>query len=236
MTPLSYTQLEADVRERRQGLELNMNGSVHTANQGASNGCADLLGLGMDLDFVSPERRNLMAAPENTQYSNGAMSLVDDVPMEMEVDAREREPTARQERPNSASRMEADVQAPGRHLEFDSRVPRHIRAPYSRRNHNGGNRSHQQGDFYAPTYTVYHDPEDARGRAYRHDRQFREASPETLRSRAEASIVAGMADMDVKQERDDRRDGDRYRGGGNKRRRDGKLEKQRWMPSRDSQA
>jgi hypothetical protein len=41
--------------------------------------------------------------------------------------------------------------------------------------------------------------------------------------RAETTFVSAMADLDIKEEREGRRDGDRYRGGGNKRRRDGKT-------------
>jgi len=200
-----------------------MDGTMHTPGQSAGNGVADLLGLGLDLEFVSPERRRLMAAPEHSQYANGAISLIDDMPMEVEMGETETEPTVpgRQEHSNGASLM--DEQAPGRDLDFDHAVPRPIRAPRSRRNLYDAYPQHQQGDYYAPKPALYHDPDDPRGRACRYDREYREASPETLRNRAEASFVSAMADTDVKQERDDRRDGDRYRGGGNKRRRDGEL-------------
>jgi hypothetical protein len=176
--------------------------------------------MDVEMEFVSADRKKLMTAPEYPQYANGAISLVDDVPME--VDARESEQTTRQDGSNGAS-----PEAHGRDLDFDTQLPRPTREPRSRRDRTRIHRSRPQGDFYTPKTSVYHDPDDFRGRAYRYDRQYREASPETLRLRAEAAIVSGMADMDVKQEPENRRDGDRYRGGGNgggnKRRRDGRL-------------
>lgn len=178
-------------------------------NQSADNGFTDLLGLGVDFENVSPERRNLMTAPEFPQ-----LSLVDDVPME---DTRETEPTVRQDT------SLAGEQVPGRDLDFDNHAQRPIRAPRSRRNNYDAYSRYQQRDSYVPGHAVYHDPDDIRVRAYRYDREYREASPETLQNRAEARFVSAMADVDVRQEREDRRDGgDRYRGGGNKRRRDGK--------------
>ncbi|CBY01073.1 hypothetical protein IAQ61_011964 [Plenodomus lingam] len=45
-------------------------------------------------------------------------------------------------------------------------------------------------------------------------------SPETVKHEAGAQLVAAMADVDIKEEREDRRDRGGYRGGNNKRRRD----------------
>ena len=177
----------------------------------------------MDLDFVSDKRRKLMSGPESTQNVVEGTLHIDDVPME--VDTSDIEPTVRQEHSNGANRF--DKQAPRKDLDFDNTVSRPIRAHRFRRTHTDGYPRYQQGDYYTPNYSTYHDPDDTRGRAYRFERQFRDISPEALRLRREATFVSAMADLEVKEEREDRRDGDRYRGGGgggnNKRRRDGEL-------------
>ncbi|EAT83394.2 hypothetical protein SNOG_09202 [Parastagonospora nodorum SN15] len=183
----------------------------------ASDGYADLLGLGMDCEFVAPDGQVLMGGPDMSQHGAAAIPLVDDEPMEVEM---RKEPTSvRPEHPNSAS---FDEQA-RRTLDFSDTAPRPIRAPRSiRNNHYRSSNPHRQGDYYKPK--PYRDLDAVAGRVHDFDRQNRDPSPETARNQGEAIFVSAMADVDVKEERDDRRDGDRYRGGGqNKRRRDGKL-------------
>jgi len=190
----------------------------------ASNGYADLLGLGMDYEFVAPDRQVLMGEPDKSQNRAAAISLIDDEPMEVETgeSRHEKEPTpasVHPEHPNSAS---LDKQG-RRTLDFSNAAPRPIRAPRSiHNNHYRSSNPHRQGDYYKPK--PYRDLDAVAGRAHDFDRQNRDPSPETASNQGEAIFVSAMADVDVKEERDDRRDGDRYRGGGqNKRRRDGKL-------------
>jgi hypothetical protein len=186
-------------------------------------GNADLLGLGEEYDFVSPERRASMAAlfPIPSDLAVKPICLIDDMPMEVD-ETPVRADLLRQGDPNGANRMNG--QAPDRDLNFDK--PRGIRTCRSRQ-YRDQIPPHWRSDHHAPTYSTYYDYDDTRGRANRNESQFREPSTETLRSRAEATYVAHMADVDVKEDRGDRRDGaDRHRGGGggnNKRRRDGKL-------------
>lgn len=89
------------------------------------------------------------------------------------------------------------------------------------------------GDFYRPYSHIYKDYDSPNNgtRATCNSRPSRhwEFSPDTLKQRDQSDIVAAMADIDFKEERDDRRedrrDDRRDRGGyrgNNKRRRDGK--------------
>jgi hypothetical protein len=196
----------------------------------AEGGNADLLGLGKEYNFVSPERRTLMAAPF-AMPSNLAVKpicLIDDMPMAVD-ETPARADIIRQGDTNGANRIDGQArerEALNRDLNFDK--PRGIRT-HRLRQYCNQILPHWRSDHHAPRYATYYDYDDIRGRANRNESQFREPSPETLRNRAEATYVAHMADVDVKEDRGDRRDGtDRYRGGGggggnNKRRRDGKL-------------
>lgn len=191
----------------------------------AGGGTADLLGLGEEYNFVSPERQALMVAPFPMpgDLAVKPICLIDDMPMEVDET---RADILRQDDPNGANRMneqaqERDREAPDHNFE----KPR-IRAHRSRQ-HRDHIPPHWRSDHRPHTYSTYYDYDDTRGRASREEHQNRDLSPETLRNRAEATSVAHMADVDVKEDRGDRRDGgDRYRGGGgggnNKRRRDGK--------------
>jgi hypothetical protein len=179
-----------------------------------------MLDIGADLEFVSPERRALMVAGDSIldlQHAAAAVSLVDDEPLEVEM---RDVPTVRATR---QAEERANVEQAPSTLDFYNAIPRPIRAHRSRHNH------YQSANRYPSNgHSLFHHPhcdlDDARGRAFHDQRQYREPSPDTLRNHAEATYVSAMADVDVKEERDDRRDGDRYRGGGNnKRRRDGKL-------------
>jgi hypothetical protein len=194
--------------------------TAHTSEKAANNGYADLLELGMEFEFVSPERQGLMNGRDRCQNGAVAMSLIDDEPTEVEMRDAQVEPTVGQEHPKHAS---SDEQARRSTLDLSNTAPRPIRAPHSRHNnHYRSFKRYAQGDYYIPK--PYRDPDADRGRASDHDRQHRDPSPDTVRDQGKAIYVSAMADVDVKEERDDRRDGDRYRGGGNnKRRRDGKL-------------
>lgn len=186
----------------------------------ASDGYADLLGLDMDYEFVAPNRQVLINGPDRPQNGAAAISLIDDEPMEVEMgDSQHEKESVRPEHPNSASLAEQAR----RTLDFSNTAPRPIRAPrFIHNNHYRSSNPHRQGDYYKPK--PYRDLDAVAGRAHDFDRQNRDPSPETARNQGEAIFVSAMADVDVKEERDDRRDGDRYRGGGqNKRRRDGKL-------------
>jgi hypothetical protein len=91
--------------------------------------------------------------------------------------------------------------------------------------------SYRRDDLYHPHNYTYDDRDDD-ARATRNSRpsRHREISPVTLTQTARSGFVAAMADIDFKEERDDRRedrrDDRRDRGGyrgNNKRRRDGKF-------------
>ena len=96
---------------------------METSSQSANHGIADLLGLGLDLEFVSPERQRLMA--DHNPYGGGAMSLVDDMLMDIEMGESQEPMTVAS--PNSANRTD-DERAP-RDLDLDHAAPRSIRAP-----------------------------------------------------------------------------------------------------------
>jgi hypothetical protein len=200
-----------------------MNRTIHAIANGAGAGYTDLLGLGRE-ELVISAMQVRIDAPEDSQFALGAVSLLGDEPMVVEMRDAE-EPTFSQDHSNRTNRFgQQEARARSNH-DFYKTAPRRIRAHRSRRNRCQTSDQHQQGDYCTPRYSLYRDLDNARGRAYHFERQHREPSPETLHNRAEATFVSAMADLDVKEEpREDRRDGDRYRGGGNnKRRREGKL-------------
>lgn len=156
----------------------------------------------MDYQFVCPERQALMNVPD----AEGPHT--DDEPIEFKVDANfgASDGRARTSNRNLYNTPSRPIRA------YNSRLNRYPRFR-SYRDHDRpprGDLVHPEGNHRAHTFEDY-----ASNRA---------PSPDALRNRAEAVFVSAMADLDVREERDDRRDGDRYRGGGyNKRRRDGEL-------------
>ena len=173
---------------------------------------------GIGLEYVSSGRQAAIQRANTRSTRPGDVAVEATRPAEdmaRDVDDPSRADTSRQDPSNSANREARTLDN-----------PRPIRAPRPRRNSGRNSRG-----SYAPARSVYYDHDDSRGRAYYYERRDKEPSPETLRNRAEASFVSAMADMDVRdtkqerEERTDRRQGDFYRGGGggNKRRRDGKL-------------
>jgi hypothetical protein len=199
---------------------------MHAPGKSAGNGYTEILPMGMEIDFLHAEQLTVMNAPVTSQQAIGAVSLTDndDESVHMEVDRRDAKSTVRQEHSNGANHFDGQARAHS-NLDLHRTAPRRIKAHRSRRKYYDSFNRYLQHDCYAPRYSVYHDPGDSHGRACHPDRGYREPSQETLRNRAETRFVSAMADLDVKEEpREDRRDGDRYRGGGNnKRRRDGKL-------------
>jgi hypothetical protein len=189
--------------------KLSMIGAKHAAASGAVGDSTNIFELDMDFEFNSPKGEATTNAPEQVQHAAPTVSLANHE--SMEVETRDVEST-RQEHPNDANRINEQAR---------STASRSIRAHQPRYNPN------QRPSRYsrrAHPFTAYRDSDDSRRRAYRYDRQYQNAPPDTLQNRTEATFVSAMADLDVKDEREGRRDGDRYRGGGyNKRRRDGKL-------------
>jgi hypothetical protein len=198
-----------------------MGETTDTPSNTMRNGVVDLLGLGPDYKHVSPARRALMHGSQDSRNAAVKISLIDDEPMEVEMHDIQVDPTlARQAHPNDANRF--PVEQARSTLDLSNTTRRPLRAHHNRRNNLRNSSRYPQDGYYTPIGTVYRDLDDDRGRAYPYDCLTREPSPEILRNRGEAIFVSNMADHDVKEERDDRRDGDRYRGGGhNKRRRDG---------------
>jgi nuclear cap-binding protein subunit 1 len=101
---------------------------------------------------------------------------------------------------------------------------RQIKAHRRRRSRHRQHRFPYRGsNYYTPDYASSFGRDAHRSRRDHYSPRRRDASPETLKHRPQAAFVAAMADLDVRDERDDRRGTDSYRGGGNKRRRDGML-------------
>jgi hypothetical protein len=189
-----------------------MNGTTVVPAIGAGGGYTDLLEVNTDFKFVSPDRQALLTAPEDNQH---VVSLVGGEPMEVEM---------RDADQIDVVRAGANHEQARSTLDFHNPIPRPIKAYRSRRNRNRSSYRYPQNDHYSPRYSKYRDLDDTRGRDFHFERQIRQPWPETRFNTAGVTIVSAMAELDVKEERDDRRDGDRYRGGGNnKRRRDGKL-------------
>jgi hypothetical protein len=189
-----------------------MNGTAAVPANGAGGGYTNLLGVGTDYEFVSTDRQALLKPPEDIQH---AVFLVGGGPMEVEM---------RDADHVDVVRAGANYEQARSTFDFHNPIPRPIKAHRSRRNRNRSSYQYPQNDHYSPRYSKYRDLDDARGRDFHFERQTRQPSPGTRFSTAGVTIVSAMAELDVKEERDDRRDGDRYRGGGNnKRRRDGKL-------------
>lgn len=158
----------------------------------------------MDYQFVCPERQALMSMP------NADVPHMDDEPIEFEVEMRD-------------ANLDANKQARTTNRNLYNNPSRLIRAYNSRLNRYPRFHSYQDHDR-PPRGDSVKQEESYRRHAFEDNHRDRAPSPDTLRNRAEAVFVSAMADLDVREEREDRRDGDRYRGGGhNKRRRDGEL-------------
>lgn len=183
----------------------------------------DLLDLDMDFEFMSAERRHQLMAPLPTsneeahhQYSNFG-----NAPMQV-TGSNAKNVSDSQDQPYDANHNE---QARREFQSFDvAPAPRPIKAHRRRRSrHRAYNTPYRHSNYYKSGYATYFDRDAYRPRRshYSPSRQ-RDDSPEALKHRSKAIFVAAMADLDVKEERDyDRRGTDSYRGGGNKRRRDG---------------
>jgi hypothetical protein len=187
--------------------KLEMSSATCAPAYGTAGDAGHLLELDMDVEFSTPKWEALENAPGQFEHAaRTVVSFADHEPMDVET--RDVEST-RQEHPNDANRIDEQAR---------STASRSIRADLSRHNHKQ-RRARPSTRLYS-----YRDPDDSRRRAYQDDRQHRKASPDAFENRVEATVVLAMADLDVKDEREGRRDGDRYRGGGyNKRRRDGML-------------
>jgi hypothetical protein len=168
-----------------------MNGSSY------ASGHSDLLGLGAAFEFVSIGSQARSNVPDNPQRD---VCLNDDEPMEVEVEMRDAEPTARKEHTNCANAT-SRIRARARDRDdFYHTTARPIRAHRSRRNHYRSYSRRYQNQPPPHSSHLYHDLNDSRGNAYRFDRPYRELSPETTRVRVEATFVSAMADSDVKEE------------------------------------
>lgn len=156
---------------------------------------------------MCPERQALMNAAD--VYG----PHVDNEPIEFET--RDANFTARQEHTNRIGNQARNhnFYTPSRPIRaYNSRLNRYSRF------HRYHDNDHPPREYSGRQEDNYH------RRAFDSYSSDRGPSPDALRNRAEAVFVSAMADLDVREEREDRRDGDRYRGGGNnKRRRDGEL-------------
>lgn len=181
----------------------------------------DLLDLDIDFEFMSAERRQQLMAPLPTPHESllcqfpvledGSMQIVEDGVVQVRQEANYDE----------QARNGRDFQS------FDvAPAPRPIKAHRRRiSRHRVYTSPYQNPDLYTPAHAKNFDRDAhcSRRDHYSPSRR-RDASLGTLKHRSEATFVAAMADLDVKEERDyDRRGTDSYRGGGNKRRRDGRL-------------
>lgn len=182
----------------------------------------DLLDLDMDFELMPAERRQHLMNP---------LPLKEEVPRQhsqcndisMNGDPANEVKHFRQGQPHHANH---DEQARiGRDFQsFDvAPAPRPIKAHRRRRSrYRVYNPPYRHSDYYTPGYAQYFDRDAVHSR--RDHYRYRNPSPEALKHKSEVIFFAAMADLDVKEEHDyDRRGTDSYRGGGNKRRRDGKL-------------
>lgn len=178
---------------------------------------AGSLNLAIDVDIMSVDGRQqleLQPPPSNNANSQQDSSVLDAM---TDVD----DEVSRQDaNHNGLARFGRDSQS------FDvAPVPRLIRAHRRRRSrYPVPNSSYRRSDHYTPGYAHYIDRDAVRTQRAQHSSSRRNASPGTLEPTLAVASVAPMADNDAREERDnDRRGTDSYRGGGNKRRRDGKL-------------
>lgn len=198
-----------------------MGAAVNSSKHGGPP--VDLLDLDMDFEFMSAERRQQLMNPLPVQNERSDQSQCDDVQVHGGPDNAVNHLDRAKTQPyhsnhNEQARIGRDFQS------FDvAPAPRPIKAHRRRRSPQRiYNTPYRDSDYYAPGYAKYFDRDAVHSR--RDHYRLRNPSPEATKHRSEAIFVAAMADLDVKEERDyDRRGTDSYRGGGNKRRRDGKL-------------
>jgi hypothetical protein len=189
-----------------------------TMNSDRGGPPADLLDFDMNFEFMSAERRQQLMNPLPVQeVIPRQQSQCNDVQMHRGPDDGVKRQGPHHANLDEQARISRDFRS------FDvAPAPRLIKAHRRRRSpHRIYSTPYRRSDFYTPVYAQYFDRDAACSRRdhYRH----RNPSPEAIKHRSEAIFVAAMADLDVKEERDyDRRGTDSYRGGGNKRRRDGK--------------
>jgi hypothetical protein len=181
----------------------------------------NLLDLDMDFEFMSAERRQQLMSPLPMQSDVPCQLQCNDAQMYGGPDDGLNDLAKTQPyhaSPNGQARLGRDFQS------FDvAPAPRLTKAHRRRRSpYRIYNAPYRRSDYYTPDYAQHFDRDAAHPRRdhYRH----RIPSPEAIKHRSEAIFVPAMADLDVREERDyDKRGTDSYRGGGNKRRRDGKL-------------
>jgi len=178
---------------------------------------AGSLNLEIDFDIMSVDHRQQLepqspaSSKANPQQDSSLLNAMTDVDDEVS-----RQDTNH----NGLARFGRDSQS------FDvAPVPRLIRAHRRRRSrYPVPNSSYRRSDHYTPDYAKYIDCDAVRTQRAQHSSSRRNASPGTFEPTLAVASVAPMADNDAREERDnDRRGTDSYRGGGNKRRRDGKL-------------
>jgi hypothetical protein len=180
----------------------------------------DLLDLDMDFTFMSAERRQQLTNPTPKredpapyQYSEEDVLTPE---VKMQVD--------RQDQPHRTNHNE---KARGREFQSFYVAAAASRPTKTHRRRQPINNSPYRRPEYAPGYANYFDRD---GFYLRRDHyntaRDRNASQGVLKRKFEA-----MADTDARDERDDynRRGTDSYRGGGNKRRRDGEFISSRWF-------
>lgn len=193
-----------------------MNGAMNDTLAKADGSPPDLLALDQDFNFISPERRAMIAASTRTALNHSARSILpfNDVPMVMDDDG-VRAPHASQE---GASRFDTEALTEATERNAPTSFPRPILA--HRRQH-APYRHYPpplwRSDCRAPRYSAYYDRDNLG--AHRHSASPRGDSLDALRQKAQGHCIAVMADADVKDEREDRRERGGYRGN-NKRRRD----------------
>lgn len=204
-----------------------------TVNSARREPPVDLLNLDMDFEFMSAERRQQLMAPISISNEEAPRQYPQFNDVSMEVVAGS-EVNVRQDKPygtnhDEQARIGRDCQS------FDvAPAPRPIKAHRRRRSrHRVYNPPCRRSDYHTPGYANYFDRDAVRSqRDYYSPSRGRNASIATLKQKSEPTFIAAMADLDVKEERDyDRRGTDSYRGGGNKRRRDGELITQQYSAS-----
>lgn len=185
----------------------------------------DLLDAEMDFEFMSAECRQRFLAPVliSNKIEPCPLQTSHDESMEVveEGEVLVRQDQHRQPNHDGQARIGRDFQS------FDvAPAPRLIKAQRHRvSRHRVYNPPYQNFESHSPGYAnpIGSDVHRSR-RDHYSPSQRRNASLATLKHRSEAKFIAEMADLDVKEEREfDRRGTDSYRGGGNKRRRDGRL-------------
>lgn len=184
--------------------------------------------MDMELDLI-PSNRGTLPAITNTDSLQAPVRAVSPVHTLL-VDVGVHDASARRQGrgSNGASPIEQQALA-----EAPERLPRildnsrqrpvlqHRTRPALHHDHRF---DHRRGSSYPPHTAVYYNLNASHTNLDYSLLRQREDSPGRVKQKAQAGFVAAMADIDSREERDDRRDDRRDRGGyrgGNKRRRDG---------------